>query len=256
MKIAHIIPPQVIRSVFDLMGDYHLTLPGLMKYEPYREFYRSKVNPSCCIMDNGVAEGEMHGFRQVIDMARVMISTEIVLPDVLFSMDKTLHAVARSFQDAFEWRGRFQYMLVAQGETVLDCISTAERAMNMFPGIINAFGVPRHILSQGHGSRLRIATALRAMCPDHPIHLLGTNVEQPFELLEFGARYRALDIRGCDTSMAWNAARLGLLLSPESLSYNLEITRQTVGEFGDAKIESPEQLDLLRRNMEVINSWA
>lgn len=263
MKIAHILPPKVVDQVIDdLLDDYSLILPSLFPNQKYRDFYRVQMRSGYVILDNGAAEGKLESLEHVVNIGRAMLGAvnEIVLPDVIGDMDGTLDAVAKEFYTAFEYRAMFKFMLVLQGNTFLDYLSTAERAVNMFGGIIHAFGIPRHILStlQNTGSkrdaRLRLARELRSRYPMRAVHLLGTNPAYPYELLEYGRQFKAIGVRGVDTSMAWNATINGTVLDPNGLNYNINITRQPIDEFYDAEV-TPEQLVLLEHNMQVMNAW-
>lgn len=212
------------------------------------------------IMDNGAAEGKMAGFGHVLSHARLMNVQEVVLPDVIKNMDRTLNVVAHAFYEAFEWRHRFRYMLVLQGKTVSECVQTAERAMNMYPGIIHSFGIPRHIIDTRPDARLRIVAQMmaRELTASRSVHLLGTHPAFPGELLALGKEYNALGVRGVDTSLAWNATKQGVQLKdPKSLNYNLVIERQPIEDFAKGSFDhaAPRYLDLLRENMETMNSW-
>jgi len=247
VKIAHIVPPYVADLVQEQIGDYHLLLPHLVPLARYRDYYRNDVGYK--IMDNGVAEGRATTFTQQLFMAKAMGCKEVVLPDVMGDMDKTLSAVARAFPMAFVERNNYQFMFVVQGRTILECVNCGERALNTFPGIINSFGIPRHILRVTADARVRLVHLLKNMSPKRPIHLLGTHPHLPGELLRFGQFFCELGVRGVDTSMAWNAACQNI-----HLPHKGPIERQPMEEFAEA-IPVEQQLKLLLQNMEVMNSW-
>jgi hypothetical protein len=256
VKIAHIVPPDVLGliAVTDKIQEYSLLLPKLMSERLYRSFYRDF--PGLKIMDNGVAEGAVTDFTHQRYCARVMNCAEMVLPDVMGSMDSTLKAVGATYEEAFLWRTEYQYMLVAQGTTVSESISCAERALQMYPGIINRFGVPRHIISQGPTARARIVEGIRRFAPHHQIHLLGTHPAFATELFYLSGAYKELGVRGCDTSLAWNAALCGVpLQDPTGLYYTLNIRRQHINAFVKARVEDVDP-GLLIYNMETLNRWA
>ena len=254
MLIAPIVPPSVANNphVKAAMQRYHLLLPALVPDNDYREAYRGDVGYK--IMDNGIAEGSRVDFQHQRYQATVLGCTTMVLPDVMHNMDATLDAVAATFYEAFQWRARFAYMLVAQGASVHECISTVDRALNMFPGIVDIIGIPRHILGFGPEARLKVADGVRTLT-DKPIHLLGTYPDFPGELFFLRNSYRQLHIRGVDTSLAWNAARCGIpLKDPQGLSYNINIARQAIDEFRKAN-PKPKEIDLLVKNMQTLNRW-
>jgi hypothetical protein len=252
VRIAHIVPPYVASVVDKWLGDYHLLLPNLVSLVQYRDYYRNDVGFK--IMDNGVAEQNRVSIMTQFQMARVLGCQEIVLPDVMGSMDATLREVAGAFYFAFEKRSSCQFMLVAQGRTVAECANCAESACNMFPGIINTFGVPRHILSTGADARVELVHMLKDMAPSKEIHLLGMHAEHTRELVEFGKRYRLAGVRGVDTSLAWNAAKLGITLDLGGLSRHPIIPRQPTRAFAGA-LPTAAEVNLLLANIRIMNSW-
>jgi hypothetical protein len=258
VKIAHIVPPKALPFVpSDSISDFHLLLPSLFSDIPYRDYYKKLANLDYLIMDNGVAEGRGYSFPTILQMSRVMGVQEIVLPDIMGNMDRTLRAAAQVFYPAFENRHHFKFMFVVQGENWREAIHCAERAMNMFPGLIYCFGVPRHFLRFGGGARATIVEALRTRWPVKPIHLLGTHPEYPMELLIHSRTYRDCQVRSCDTSMAWNATLREHDLGSKDFSSTTIIERQPIDEFKKASFEhsAPRYVELFRKNLEVIESW-
>lgn len=255
MKLAHIVPPKVAQHVGTQLSDYNLLLPALMGNDLYRDTYRNISGYK--MMDNGVAEGLPVDFKLVLNMSQTMKVDEVVLPDVVGDMDATLRSVNWAFEDAFNARKRFRFMFVLQGRNVADCIHSAEIALNQFKPIINTFGVPRHILSVDGTARLRIVRALEKIGKGRPIHLLGTYPSDPYELKFLGDEYSALLVRGVDTSLAWNVTKQEMVLGPTSLQYNSSIPRQPIEEFEKASFDhaDPRYIELLRKNMEIMNSW-
>jgi hypothetical protein len=254
MKLAHIIPPAAVGPMAPLLGDYHLLLPSLVPDTRYRDEYRHRREvavPGFYMLDNGIAEGKATDFPHLLAMAKVMGADEVILPDVMKDMDRTLRAVAQAFYPAFECRHKYKFMFVLQGQDIAECVHSAVRAMNMYPGIINTFGIPRHILSRGSHARQAIATRLALEFPFKPVHLLGMHPEHSNELLKYGEAYAALGVRGIDTSLAWNATLAG---EPLNGSDNLTIERQPIEEFRKAE-PTVEQLDLLWKNIGVMNEW-
>jgi hypothetical protein len=258
VKVCHILPPRVLPEVADILDTQHLLLPALMKYDTYRQFYIRDSVGDWLTLDNGVAEGRMASFNHILATARVANVQEIVLPDVMGNMDLTLELLSQTFYAAFLYRRNFKFMFVPQGQSVGEVIHCAEQAMNMCPVIINTFGIPRHILSEGPSARAQIAFELHARTRNRDIHLLGTHPEHVTELANYGDDFNRIGVRSVDTSLAWNATLQEIpLKDPKSLSYNLSIERQPIDEFATASFDhaDPRYVKLLRDNMEAINSW-
>lgn len=258
MKVCHILPPKVLPAVEDLLDDQHLLLPALMPIQSYNQFYRGHSGVDWLTLDNGVAEGKMSSFAHLMAMARLANVQEVVLPDVMGDSDNTLDLLLRTVYEAYTYRKQFRFMFVPQGKSLKEIVHCAEQAMNMCPGIISAFGIPRHILGTGENDIVRvwIAQELRARFLND-IHLLGTHPNRPFELKNWGQEFQRM-CRSVDTSLAWNATLQGIRLSgTESLNYNLSIARQPIVEFAIAGFDHADHryIDLLRDNIKEINSW-
>jgi hypothetical protein len=253
VKIAHILPPSALALVpSELIGDYHLLLPTLYPEGVYRKYYMKLATIDYLILDNGIAESRIVDFPHLLYMARSLGVQEVVLPDVMRNMDKTLRAVAQVFYHAFENRHHFRFMLVCQGVGYGEAVQCAERAMNMFPGIIHSFGVPRHLLHTGGGTRSLVVEMLRSRFPQMPIHLLGTHPEYPMELFYHAQEFKQCGVRSCDTSLAWNATKADLDLN--MISATTIIERQPIDEFRKGSF-AYSKIDLLRDNIRTINDW-
>lgn len=267
MRLAHILPPKVIEKALYEIGDYHLLLPALFPDKFYRDFYTAMTvdgssEPHYKILDNGEAEGEQRDFDMLVTMAQRLKVDELILPDVIGNADATLERVARVGHLVYGINLR--YMFVVQGKTVNEMITCAERAVNQFgQGLITAFGIPRHILSgtRDETARAQIAGDIHHMYPNRDIHLLGTSIDYPFELLKYGKTFGKIGVRGVDTSLAWNATLqeidLSSLKGSQSLNYNLKIKRQPIEDFFRASFDhaDPRYVELLKKNMETMNSW-
>lgn len=259
MKVCHIIPPKVLPLVDDFLCDQHLLLPALLTTPEYRSFYQKKATIDWLTLDNGVAEGRRMSFGHIMAMAKVAQVQEVVLPDILGDMERTLGLLSETFYEAFQYRNDYRFMFVLQGKTMKELIHCAEQAMNMCPVLINTFGIPRHILSEGIAARAQIAWELTKRFPNRSIHLLGTHPNVVDELDEMSRDFKDAGVRSVDTSLAWNAMLESVRLKdPKSLSYNSSINRQPIDEFATASLEpgfEEAQLRTLCDNMEAINSW-
>ena len=259
--MCHILPPKVVGTVDKkLLGDQHLVLPSLMPNERYRAFYRDWAGIDWITLDNGVAEGDRFHFEHILAMARMANVQEVILPDVLKDSDKTLEDLIQWYYEAINYRNSYRFMFVPQGRTISEIIHCAEQALNMAPGLISTFGIPRHILDVSPSARAQAVMGLRERCAPqahYDIHLLGTHPDEPSELMYYGEDFKSFGVRSVDTSMAWNATLQGIRLNgPKSLRDN-SIKRQSIEDFKEASFDhaDPRYKDLLHDNMEAINSW-
>ena len=125
-KLA-LIPPFCLLDAYSDPG-YHLLLPQLLSYEPYREYVRKIQKGSFTILDNGAFEGDGIDQTSLIDLAVMLNVDEVVVPDTLRDKDTTL-AQARDFSEELMTREGQQlpekYMAVVQGETLEECIEVS-----------------------------------------------------------------------------------------------------------------------------------
>ena len=107
MKIAFI---PTIHTLETDNTDYHLALTHLvLKYPEYAEFYKKKREQGdFVILDNSLIElGKAASLHKVLEAAKIINPSEIVLPDVFKDCEKTLIAV----DDALE---QFRNMTIDQ----------------------------------------------------------------------------------------------------------------------------------------------
>jgi hypothetical protein len=252
MRLAHIVPPAVLEQVEDIIGGYNLLLPSLMVNNAYRRYYDQQDCPErYVIMDNGIAEGAIMSFGHVLDRAKAAHANEVVMPDRIKDMDATLEAGAAAFYQAFELRERFNFMFVPQGTSVVEAYHCAERALSFYPGIIESWGIGRHFLDYDPEARVRLVHMLRNLSPGRKIHLLGTHPKYPYELYFHAKAFQEMGVRGCDTSLAWNATLAGRDLEDMDVP---EVPRQGIVQFLNAHPLDEERLSLLRQNITWLNS--
>lgn len=167
------------------------------------------------MLDNGVAEETVISFQQVQELGYEICAHEIVLPDVMQSMDATLAAVeaALPFVDTLT----FNFMGVVQGRTMDELKSMVHYYKNEIP-FVTCLGIPRHLpttLSR-EDARVEIVRYIRSIEDFDEsgidIHLLGTNPKVASEINGFGRHFRRLNVRGVDTSMPFHAALQGISL--------------------------------------------
>jgi hypothetical protein len=187
--------------------DYHLALTHLvLKYPEYAKFYKKKREQGdFVILDNSLIElGKAASLHKVLEAAKIINPSEIVLPDVFKDREKTLIAV----DDALEqFRNMaidqdFQLQAVAHGENKTEWKRCWDK-LNKIP-YIDCVAIPK-VTSEIFGSRKwAIDYALAHNSNDKQIHLLGMwSTAQ--ELKMYPCEQQKL-IRGIDTSIAIHCA--------------------------------------------------
>ena len=204
MKIAFI---PTIHTLETDNTDYHLALTHLvLKYPEYAEFYKKKREQGdFVILDNSLIElGEAASLHKVLEAAKMINPSEIVLPDVFTDSEKTLIAV----DDALEQLGNmnidqdFQLQAVAHGRNKTEWKKCWD-GLNEIP-YIDCVAIPK-VTSNTFGSRKwAVDYALSHNSADKQIHLLGI-WSTARELRMYSSEQRKL-IRGVDTSIAIHCA--------------------------------------------------
>src|SRR5690348_15016690 len=175
MKLALIPPYSQMVTVYQT--NYQLVLPEHLANKQYQEAYvTARRNGDYLILDNGAAEGQLLSHGELRSMALGLMVNEIVVPDVLGSMDDTLELAKTFFQ--FGVDTRFKYMGVVQGKTYDECCACVEAYYETF-GEITVLGIPRHLITTCDKDNIRseLALYIRRRHPGYQVHLLGTNPE-------------------------------------------------------------------------------
>ena len=152
MKIAFI---PTIHTLETDNTDYHLALTHLvLKYPEYAEFYKKKREKGdFVILDNSLIElGKAASLKKVSKAAQIINPSEIVLPDVFRSCDRTLTAVESAIKklDNMKENYDFQLQAVAHGRTETDW-KRCWNELNKIPEI-DCIAIPK-VTSEIFGSR-------------------------------------------------------------------------------------------------------
>lgn len=169
---------------------------------PYISLHRSDT-PWCCshiILDNGACEGELVTPEQLFLAAHKIAPHELIVPDVLRDSEATIKAYQEFMPRFSEWRKyyagwpdlvrRIRLMVVLQGKNATEC-------MDMWRELeheeIDIWGIPRHLVLDDPMARLEIATRIRALDDNRPLHALGAETQYPDEVRHLGAYIRSID---------------------------------------------------------------
>jgi len=210
MKLA-LIPPLSMPYWF---GDdnYKLILPEHWNNQSHLE--ASMLNHrrgGFTILDNGVAEGKQVEWAMLERHARRYHVNEIVLPDVMGDAAGTKAAVEEVFEEAWHPVNHYGFMGVVQGKDSDEIIDLIRYYLGMRGRQLTSIGIPRCVLDTMNldQARLLIAKWIRNESEDIDIHLLGTNPAHIYELRDYGRYFRAMNIRGVDTSAPFVYTRAG-----------------------------------------------
>lgn len=199
MKVANIFP--IKNQALYKHEKFVMILAHLLKKGLYdiKNFNRKG---QYVILDNGLYESSMisNNLEDIIQLAESsgIIVDEIVIPDAMFDMGKTIKLFEANYYTIKKWGHKYRFMFVAQAgnprefEKVMEFISEPRwQDLNLSVGIPKKCIIPRDSV-----------TAINAYrnCP-HPIHLLG--IKDTFKEL-INVRWY---IRSCDTSQLATIAK-------------------------------------------------
>jgi hypothetical protein len=241
VKLAHIMPVHYLDAMPDT--GYHLILPELVKtYPSYKTHYAGPVGYK--ILDNGAAENQAPGTKQLMRIAELLEVDEIVIPDALADTNETIR-LARRFAATAHANPDYKYMGVLQGRDYAEVIKCAH-----FFAIcdwISVIGVPRLLAEHIH-NRVR-CTIVEALAEQNDWerfewHMLGSSrwIVEPVALASIHS------VRGMDTSYPSYMATLGKDVAtddwePRPKSY-----------FGYPYFDLTAEI--MRKNLETYGQWA
>jgi hypothetical protein len=179
-KFAIVAPINVIDELYevDALGTTHLLLAHDVVKHPdaYRHYFHpSKMISSSrnVILDHSVIElGKAVDNHTMIEAAKIVHPTTVVLPDVLLDMKATIDAVntALGVWEKEPFLQQTQYTLCLQGKNTAEYLNCAYTFSNNTR--IGMWGVPRDALKV-MPSRKPLIERLQLITPEKRIHLLG-----------------------------------------------------------------------------------
>lgn len=256
MKIAHIVP----RNHLDLAerGDFDFVLAHVaLKDEEYRKRFTRQDRVT--YLDNGVWEtGNPVDVETMMKLAVEMRPDYVYATDYIDDSARTIISVAEFCAIAAEYPD-FNSKIVAtsQGRTRNDWYACI-RKLSEIKGV-DVVAIPRHIKQDMYEFEDNIAIRMTKTRLDI-CHLLHTD-PNPFSGKEFYATGTGTAlcvkhlthypwITGIDTTMACLLASMGIRIEGEYETY------KPAGKLDfDAEL-TPEQVEIARFNIDVLNEWA
>ena len=219
MKLA-VIAPVPLQDKY-AVTDYHMALTHLV-LDPYMGARYSEVFITrrklghYVILDNSVVElGAAIKIETVIEAARRIGASEIILPDIFDDREATVYEAKRIVRHYKEELKPYKLMAVAQGKDMADWIECYCQ-LAAIPEI-DVIGVPKRLhdkLGGDNPGRLAVLFQLHQQgIAEHygkPVHLLGCN-ENPRDLA-IAAAYPW--VRGVDTIVPVLCGTLGIIFDP------------------------------------------
>ncbi len=225
MKFANIVPTAFLQA-YGTLTDYHLALAHLVldpDNSDYASFMRNRSDRGdFVILDNSLIElGHAMPIADMVRAAAICCVSEIVLPDAFMDGESTVKLVKQALIELKEnhlektWNAKlpFRCMAVVQGINMASWFDCLDEILHM-DNCITTIGIPKNINMFVEDSGVGRTYVLHKIVekeyhlkyPWIQWHMLGV-WDNPIELQE-ASRFRW--IRGCDTSIAWTCAQLGL----------------------------------------------
>ena len=226
MKFANIVPTAFLQA-YGTLTDYHLALAHLIldeTHSDYKHFMRNRADRGdFVILDNSLIElGYALPVKTLLQAVEACRASEIVLPDAFMRSTETVRLVREAVKELkahytpATWNTTVPYRLMAvvQGENMaawFDCLNEILAVDNC----VTTIGIPKntnmYVEDSGVG-RVHLLHKLtekeyHLKYPWVQWHMLGV-WDNPVELQE-ASRFHW--IRGCDTSIAWTCAQMGLM---------------------------------------------
>jgi hypothetical protein len=201
------------------------------------------------IMDNGAAEGDRCGNRDLRSTAKLVKAREVILPDVIGNRGRTLSDMATYIK--FHLDASKNYMAVIQGQDPDDLKKFVHDVADRH---VQTLGIPRDLIKPGRLQSIRIDLA-NWIDDEFPgrfqIHLLGTNSAW-IEEIRAAAKY-APHIRSVDTSAPFVYANRNLFLG-DMHAKTIKSVRRPLNYLdpGYVMMYPP----LVDRNIQVMKQWA
>jgi hypothetical protein len=208
MQMAIIAPYDMLELA--LLTDYHMVLPQeCMNSDVYLDFYHEVQGYK--ILDNGEAEGQRYDGLTLLDIARAVGATEIVMPDKMGDYRQTMY-MTQGFADKYHV-DEFKYIGVVQGENMQEILTCLIQMDDR--DYVDVIALPRYICKVTTKlQRIYLAEAAHKLPNRKPIHCLGSSQW----IAEAPALHEQNIVRGMDTSLPINMGlagqRLGTLAPP------------------------------------------
>jgi hypothetical protein len=252
LKLA-IIPPLCYPYEFG-SDNYKLILPQLWDVIPTRQKYFEATmlnhrRGGFTILDNGAAESKPYDWDELLKLARRFHVNEVVLPDVMGDTKATREAVEKVFADTWHPVNHFGLMGVIQGTDPEEIYDLIKFYLGMQGRTLTSIGIPRCLIRSMDvdQARLLVAKWIRTEDEQIPIHLLGTDPEYIWELRDFGRYFRALGVRGVDTSAPFVYAAGGEWIGSGAV-------RKRTEDYFDLPRDSFNK-QLLEQNIATLKEW-
>lgn len=207
MKTATILPQSLLHLTRN--DDYHMALGHLIGkdgFEGYTQFYKNiGADPDkFLILDTGVIEGDARPVEELMEKAKLINASEMILNDVFLDKAATLKESYKAFDAVWKSDLEIRVMAVPQGKTPIEWV---ECAKEMLSWGVSTLGIPKVLTKvfEHRDGRLQALMEIQDVLQSTETHLLGC-WESPMELkvIENAVRQeKIVPVRGVDSAIAY-----------------------------------------------------
>lgn len=250
MRVAIIAP--IANLDLCMASNYHMALAHLvLQSKEYATFYRARSKAGAFVlMDNGVVEGEPLPLVKVIEAAKRIDASEIVLPDTIRDCDRTWQQVDNAYQTgAFQDFIKDTYtsvMVVPHGERMAAWMACLQHLAE-YP--IDTIGLSKFEIHDARAAiqgRAAMVPHVKRVIPEAKIHFLGIS-GSPIEI-----SFPTSEVRGVDSCIPTVAAYYNIIFNPY---YGLYF-RPDFWHYNPNVILSSVQQEIARENITQMLRWA
>lgn len=231
----------------------HMCLANVARLsDEYKEFYKRKVEEGCFVlMDNGAAEGDQPSNEEILNLAKEINPTELILTDTLYDSQSTIERSLEAWNFYRDNGLTCGFMIVPQGKNLEEwehCL----RTLLCLEGV-TSIGVSKFISMweekgycdiSGEDARYKalevIEKVLAETGRDHiAVHLLGSHIGV-YEIKKVKDAFKR--VRSSDSAFAYIATQAGDTVTLDGKRSKGEI------DFVNGEIDST----LLDKNLQAI----
>ncbi len=250
MRVAIIAP--IANLNLCMASNYHMALAHLvLQSEEYATFYRARSKAGAFVlMDNGVVEGNPLPLAKVIEAAKRIDASEIVLPDTIRDGTRTWHQVDNAYQTGafrdFIKDTHTSVMAVPHGVRMVTWMACLQHLAE-YP--INTIGLSKFEIHDPRAAvqgRVAMIPHVKCIMPKVEIHFLGLG-GSPIEI-----SHPTTEVRGVDSCIPTVAALHNVIFHPY---YGLYF-RPEWWHYEPNNALSETQQEIARQNITQMLRWA
>lgn len=195
-RIMQIVPSDILQAI-DGREMYMCLTNVAINDENYLQFYIDKVNEGkFVLLDNGTGDLDYQTMDKVLEIAKKLKPTEIILSDILGDCEQTLIESEKSKKYFRENGYTGQFMFVPQGQNLdewIDCYNRFDKTD------VATIGVSKFVTKFFNDDQARLKCTKYVEKDNVPVHLLGCwkNINEVVDIAKQCSNVRSSDSAIC-----------------------------------------------------------